>query len=95
MSTLEYKIGLKPINCMLYEFTDDVMTSAQSMQSMQLAIDECEEWIWDTLGSPKDCGFEYIKDENKEFLTFNTNDSSQRLKLREKSGRLPTWNWFI
>ncbi|MGB6671748.1 MAG: hypothetical protein WBE34_04885 [Candidatus Nitrosopolaris sp.] len=85
MSTLEYKIGLKPINCMLYEFTDDVVTSpTQSMQSMQLAIDECGEWIWDTLDSTKDCGFEYIKDENKEFLTFNTNDSSQRLKHQRK-----------
>ena len=43
-------------------------------QSMQLPIDECEEWIWDTLDSTKDCGFEYIKDGNKEFLIFNTND---------------------
>ncbi len=41
---------------------------------MQLPIDECEEWIWDTLDSTKDCGFEYIKDGNKEFLIFNTND---------------------
>jgi hypothetical protein len=85
MSTLQYKIGLKPINCMLYEFTDDIMTPpTQSMQPMQLAIDECEEWIWDTLDSTKDCGFEYIKDENKEFLIFNTNDSSQRLKHERK-----------
>ncbi len=43
-------------------------------QSMQLAIDECEEWIWETLDSTKDCGFEYIKDGNKEFIIFNTND---------------------
>ena len=41
---------------------------------MQLPIDECEEWIWDTLDSTKDCGFEYIKDGNREFLIFNTND---------------------
>ena len=45
-----------------------------SIQPMQLAIDECEEWIWDTLDSTKDCGFEHIKDGNKEFLIFNTND---------------------
>ena len=49
-------------------------TMSPTTQSMQLAIDECEEWIWDTLDSTKDCGFEYIKDGNKEFLIFNTND---------------------
>ena len=43
-------------------------------RSMQLPIDECEEWIWDTLDSTKDCGFEYIKDGNSEFLIFNTNE---------------------
>ena len=35
---------------------------------MQLPIDECEEWIWDTLNCTKDCGFEYAKDGDKEFL---------------------------
>ena len=39
-----------------------------------LPIDECEEWIWDILDSNKDSGFEYIADEDKEFLIFNTND---------------------
>jgi hypothetical protein len=39
-----------------------------------LPIDECEEWIWDVLDSTKDSGFEYIMDEDKEFLIFNTND---------------------
>ena len=39
-----------------------------------LPIDECEEWIWDILDSTKDSGFEYITDEDKEFLIFNTND---------------------
>jgi hypothetical protein len=33
-----------------------------------------EERIWDTLDSTKDCGFEYIKDGNREFVIFNTND---------------------
>ena len=39
-----------------------------------LPIDECEGWIWDILDSTKDSGFEYIADEAKEFLIFNTND---------------------
>jgi hypothetical protein len=39
-----------------------------------LPIDECEEWIWDILDSTKDFGFEYITDDDKEFLIFNTND---------------------
>ncbi|MGB7953871.1 MAG: hypothetical protein WCF23_07800 [Candidatus Nitrosopolaris sp.] len=53
-------------------------------QSMQLAIDECEEWIWDTLDSTKDCGFEYIKDGNKEFIIFNINDFFADAKALEK-----------
>jgi hypothetical protein len=53
-------------------------------QSLQLPIDECEEWIWDTLDSTKDCGFEYIKDGNKEFLIFNTNDFFADAKALEK-----------
>jgi len=61
---------------------EDTMTP--TTQSMQLAIDECEEWIWDTLDSTKDCGFEYIKDGNKEFLIFNTNDFFADAKALEK-----------
>jgi hypothetical protein len=38
-----------------------------------LSIDECEEWIWDILDSNKDSGFEYLVDDEKEFLIFNTN----------------------
>ena len=53
-------------------------------QSMQLPINECEEWIWDTLDCRKDCGFEYIKDGNKEFLIFNTNDFFADAKALEK-----------
>jgi hypothetical protein len=53
-------------------------------QSMQLPIDEGEEWIWDTLDSTKDFGFEYIKDGNKEFLIFNTNDFFAGAKGLEK-----------
>ena len=72
-------ISLKPINCMLYEyFTEATMTA--TTQSMQLAIDECEEWIWDTLDSTKDCAFEYIKDGIKNFLYSIQMISSQMLK---------------
>ncbi len=53
-------------------------------RSMQLPIDECEEWIWDTLDCTKDCGFEYIKDGNREFLIFNTNDFFADAKALEK-----------
>ena len=61
---------------------EDTMTP--TTQSMQLAIDECEEWIWDTLDSTKECGFEHIKDGNKEFLIFNTNDFFADAKALEK-----------
>ena len=53
-------------------------------QSIQLPIDECEEWIWDTLDSTKDCGFEYIKDGDREFLIFNTDDFFADAKALEK-----------
>jgi hypothetical protein len=39
-----------------------------------LPIDKCEERIWDILDSTKDCGFEYLANEDRELLTFNTND---------------------
>jgi len=52
--------------------------------SMQLPIDECEEWIWDTLDCTKEYGFEHIKDGNKEFLIFNTNDFFADAKALEK-----------
>lgn len=52
--------------------------------STQLPIDECEEWIWDTLDSTKDSGFEYIKDGNKEFLIFKTNEFFADAKAMEK-----------
>jgi hypothetical protein len=39
-----------------------------------LPIDEYEKWIWDILHPTKDSGFEYVADEDKEFLIFNTND---------------------
>lgn len=58
------------------------MTPAKN--SMQLPIDECEEWIWDTLDSTKDSGFEYIKDGNKEFLIFKTNEFFADAKAMEK-----------
>ena len=60
-----------------------VMTTPN--QSMKLPIDECEEWIWDTLDCTKDCGFEHIKDGNKEFLIFNTNDFFAEAKAVEKN----------
>jgi hypothetical protein len=40
--------------------------------STLLPTDECEEWIWNILDSTKDSGFEYVGDEDKEFLIFNT-----------------------
>ena len=62
------------------------MTSIMTTnQSMQLPIDQCEERIWDTLDCTKDCGFEYIKDRNKEFLIFNTNDFFADSKALEKN----------
>ncbi len=51
---------------------------------MQLPIDECEEWIRDSLTITKDCGFEYVRDGNKEFLIFNTNDFSADARIMEK-----------
>jgi hypothetical protein len=53
-----------------------------------LPIDECEEWIWDILDSTKDSGFEYVKDEGKEFLIFDTNDFHADTKALYKIRRL-------
>jgi hypothetical protein len=39
---------------------------------MQLPIDECQEWIWDSLNSTKDC------------LIFNTTDFSADAKIMER-----------
>ena len=70
---------------MLYEiYSDNRGLMSTTNQSMQLPIDECEEWIWDTLDCTKDCGFEYIKDGNREFLIFNTNDFFADGKALEK-----------
>ena len=56
-----------------------------------LPIDECEEWIWDILESTKDCGFEYIEDQNKDFLIFNRNDfhadTKAFYKIRKITGK--------
>jgi hypothetical protein len=51
-----------------------------------LTIDECEEWIWDILDSTKDCGFEYLVNEDKK-LVFNTNDFHADAKLIYKKRR--------
>jgi hypothetical protein len=53
-----------------------------------LPIDECEEWIWDILDSTKDCGFEYIADESRDFLIFNTNDFHADTKALYKIKRI-------
>ena len=53
-----------------------------------LPIDECEEWIWDILDSTRDCGFEYIADQNKDFLVFNTNDFNAVTKALYKIRRI-------
>jgi hypothetical protein len=62
------------------------MMSPQS--SSQLPIDECEEWIWDILECNKDCGFEYIAGDHKEFLILNTNDFYADTKALYKITRL-------
>ena len=54
----------------------------------KLPIDECEEWIWDILDSTKDSGFEYLVDEDKEFLIFNTNDFHANPRALHKIRRL-------
>ena len=51
---------------------------------MQLPIDECEEWIWNSLDSTTDSGFEYVRDGNKEILIFTTNDFFADVKAIEK-----------
>jgi hypothetical protein len=51
---------------------------------MLLPIDECEEWIWESLNCPYDCGFEYIKDGGREFLIFNAKDFSLDAAALEK-----------
>jgi hypothetical protein len=56
--------------------------------SSQLPIDECEEWIWDTLECNKDCRFEYITGDHKEFLILNTNDFYADTKTLYKIRRL-------
>jgi hypothetical protein len=53
-----------------------------------LPIDECEEWIWDTLESTEDCEFEYISDEKKEFLIFNAKDFIADTKALYKIRRI-------
>ena len=60
-------------------------------RSMQLPVDEYKEWRWNTLDSTKDCGFEYIKDGNREFLIFNTNDffaDAKALEIIRKTTRM-------
>ena len=57
-------------------------------QPTLLPIDECEEWIWDILDSTKDSGFEYLIDDDKEFLIFNTNDFHADTKALFKISKL-------
>jgi hypothetical protein len=59
-----------------------------SQSLSQLPIDECEEWIWDILDCTKDCGFEYISGDGKEFLILNTNDFYADTKALYKIKRL-------
>ena len=49
-----------------------------------LPIDECEDWIGEILDSTKDSDFEYIADEDREFLIFNTNDFHADIKALYK-----------
>jgi hypothetical protein len=54
-----------------------------------LPIDECEEWICDILDF-KESSFEYLANEDKEFLIFNTNDfhadTKSLYKIRKITG---------
>ncbi len=59
----------------------------QSSSSL-LPIDECEEWIWEIFGCTEDCGFEYLPDDDKEILIFNTNDFFAITKALEKIKRI-------
>ena len=61
--------------------------SKQSSSSL-LPIDECEEWIWEILDCTKDCGFEYLPDDDKEILIFNTDDFFADIKALEKIKRI-------
>lgn len=58
------------------------------MKPTLLPIDECEEWIWDILDSTKDCGFEHIADESRDFLIFNTNDFHADTRALHKIKRI-------
>lgn len=71
-----------------YSWSDEKITDATTPTPTLLPIDECEEWIWDILDSNKDSGFEYIVDDNKEFLIFNTNDFHADTKALYKIRRL-------
>jgi hypothetical protein len=55
-----------------------------SPTSSQLPIDECEEWIWNVLDCNKDCGFEYITGEGKEFDFYA--DTRALYKIRRLTG---------
>ncbi len=66
---------------------NDLDRTRQSSSSL-LPIDECEEWIWDILDCTKDCGFEYLPDDDKEILIFNTNDFFVNTKSLEKIKRI-------
>jgi hypothetical protein len=74
-------------------FVIGIMRKVEHIEVTQptlLPIDECEEWIWDILDSTKDSGFEYLVDEDKEFLIFNTNDfhadTKALFKIRKITG---------
>jgi hypothetical protein len=69
-------------------WSDEKITDATTPTPTLLPIDECEEWIWDILDSTKDSGFEYIVDDNKEFLIFNTNDFHADTKALYKIKKL-------
>ena len=75
---------------LLYDLNHDykLMKCSMMSQSSQLPIDECEEWIWDILDCTKDCGFEYISGDGKEFLILNTNDFYADTKALYKIKRL-------
>ena len=63
------------------------------VKKISLPIDECEEWIWDILDCTRDCGFEYVLDDDKEFLICNTNNFFADIRAFLKSEKLREWSW--
>jgi hypothetical protein len=89
-----YKIMKEQNPLLIYILLNVLLNNKNSLargrqsSSSLLPIDECEEWIWEILDCTKDCGFEYLPDDDKELLIFNTNDFFADIKTLEKIKRI-------